>query len=114
MILPPGITGFRRENELLPTTDFRAFRGRCHKAARSVSGRVVSSAPASNATTSNFAHAVLEMPERTVTVLLNAHFPIIGFAYWPLKSLALRFIDVPALEEAFQATPSIKFSAARN
>lgn len=105
MELPRGITGFRHsDDEPLPATDLKAFREHCFSAARSLSGRVkLVEMPYSRGTT-NFATAVLELPEGAVVVLLNAHFPIIGFARPPREGQVLfHFMDMPGLADLFRS-----------
>jgi hypothetical protein len=102
MDLPCGIAGFRHVNDPpLPICDFNAFRGHCYAAARTVGGHVASvEAPVP---ARNFAQALVELPTGRIAVLLNAHFPVIAFANTPPDGgQSLRFIDNPALAEAFQ------------
>jgi hypothetical protein len=99
-----GITGFRHiDDEPLPASDVAAFRTHCFTAARLLSGRVSRVESPSSHTSNNFASSVLELPEGLVAVLLNAHFPVIGFAEPPREGeMRLRFVEVPKLAEVFR------------
>jgi hypothetical protein len=99
-----GITGFRDVgDEPLPASDLGAFRTHCFTAARLLSGRVSRIEFPSSHTSNNFASSVLELRDGLVAVVLNAHFPVIGFAE-PLREggMRLRFVDVPELAEVFR------------
>jgi hypothetical protein len=109
MQLPRGITGFRSvDDPALPVTDLAAFRTHCYEAARALSGRVRSvETPANDPHGANFARAVLELPDGPVTVLLNAHSPVIAFAEALNENGAsVRFIDQPALAVVFRSLGS--------
>ena len=100
MELPRGITGFRNvDDKPLPASDIAAFRKHCYTAARWLAGRVSRIELPSSRTRNNFASGILELPEGPVAVLLNAHFPVIGFAE-PLREheIQLRFVDLANAE----------------
>jgi hypothetical protein len=99
-----GITGFRHMDDApLPTSDVAAFRTHCFTAARLLSGRVSRIESPSDTTGQNFVSVVLELPEGRVAVLLNAHYPVVGFAE-PLRESdrQLQFVDIPRLVEVFR------------
>ncbi len=103
-MLPSGITGFRcRGDEPPRATDFRAFSGHCHEAARRAGGRVVSiTAPNAGGVCHNFAVGTLALPGGAVAVVLNAHHPVVAFADPPAEGdTRLRFQDSPELAAAF-------------
>lgn len=104
MELVRGITGFRRGDDApLPSSDVAAFRTHCFTAARWLSGRVSQIGSPSEPTGRNFVSLDLELPEGRVAVLLNAHYPVVGFAEPPGESQGrLRFVDVPRLAEVFR------------
>jgi hypothetical protein len=86
----------------LPTSDVAAFRAHCFTAARLLSGHVSRIEPPSGPTGQNFVSLVLELPEGRVAVLLNAHYPVVGFAEPPGENeRRLRFVDIPRLAEVF-------------
>jgi hypothetical protein len=102
--LPRGVTGFRSGVRAppLPATDVRAFRGHCYAAARAAGGFVLGFEDPYRHT-NNFAAGLLGLGDGPVAVLLNAHFPLVGFAHPPaVGELELRFADAPALVEAFR------------
>jgi hypothetical protein len=106
MELRKGITGFRSTRDPpLPDIDLRSFRRHCFAAAHATGGRVIQSTRTSGAT-DNFATAILELPTGAVVVLVNLHFPILGFAR-PLRGgppLAdPKFVDCPPLASAFES-----------
>jgi hypothetical protein len=98
------VTGFRSGVRAppLPETDVRAFRGHCFAAARAAGGSVLGfEAPYQH--TNNFAAGILLLGDGPVAVLLNAHFPLVGFAHPPaVGELELRFVDAPTLVAAFR------------
>jgi len=80
----------------------RAFRGHCYAAARAVGGAVLGFEDPYRHT-NNFAAGILRLGDGPVAVLLNAHFPLVGFAHPPaVGELELRFVDAAALVEAFR------------
>jgi hypothetical protein len=102
MVLPRGITGFFGASiPAPPGTDFRAFKALCHEAARRLGGTVL--IVELDRTARNFHYAALSFRDRTVAILCNAHFPVVGFAR-PRQgdSIALSFIDVPELAEVVE------------
>jgi hypothetical protein len=102
--LPRGVTGFRSSMKAppLPESDVRAFRGHCYAAARAIGGTVLSFEDPYRHT-NNFAASVLRHPHGEVAVLLNAHFPFVGFAVpTAVVDLELRFVDSPDLVEVFR------------
>ena len=104
MHLPRGVTGFRAGKEAppLPQMDLPRFRGHCYTAARAVAGTVLGFEPPYNFT-NNFAVGTLDLQPGPVAVLLNAHFPFVGFAEPPaVGELKLRFVDVPELVAVFR------------
>jgi len=104
MELPRGITGFRHVNDPpLPACDFRAFRGHCFAAARVLGGRVRAVEAPMQRVSTNFARAVLELPDGPLVVLLNAHFPVVAFAELAAEGeVQPRFVDAPGLAELFR------------
>jgi hypothetical protein len=103
--LPQGVTGFRSGKHALSVqeTDLRTFRGHCYSAARALAGTVLGFA-APYSYSNNFAVGSLDVKPVPVAILLNAHFPLIGFAEPPaIGELALRFVDTPALVEMFRS-----------
>ena len=70
---------------------------------RSLSGRVSQIESPSDTIGQNFVSVVLELPEGRVAVLLNAHYPVVGFAEALGESdQQLRFADIPRLVEVFR------------
>jgi hypothetical protein len=68
-----------------------------------LSGRVSRIVLPSDPIGQNFVSLVLELAERRVAVLLNAHYPVVGFAEPPRESeRRLRFVDIPKLVEVFR------------
>jgi hypothetical protein len=100
------VTGIRfrsRKDPPLPETDVRAFRGHCYAAARALSGTVRAVELPYSANTNNHAIGTLDWKAGPVSVLLNAHFPLIGFAEPVVAGeLSIRFVDSPALAEVFR------------
>jgi len=98
MQLPRGITGFRHmDDPPLPVSDHAAFRGHCYVAAQTLGGRVRSVEGPSQTSAANYTRAVIELPGRSIAILLNAHVPIIAFAVASRESGPLQFTDMPAL-----------------
>jgi hypothetical protein len=54
----------------------------------------------------NFAVAVVELPGRPIAVLLNSHFPVVGFANPPRKGDTgpLRFVDCDGIAVILRAS----------
>jgi hypothetical protein len=106
MILPKGITGFG-ENGDQPSllSDMKPFLTACYDAARRLGGNVVASEIAYSRQTNNFAVVTVTIPGRTFAALLNAHYPIVGFAEpIPAHQQDIRFMDAPAFAEALVAS----------
>ena len=83
-------------------SDFSAFRAHCFAAARAVGGRLRSIEAPLQRVDANFARAILELPTGAIAVLLNAHYPLVAFAEPTTEGdTRLRFIDAPAVREAF-------------
>ena len=101
MVFPRGITGFWGVGEQPPSaTDVRAFRGHCHEAARRLGGQVLSMEEPNHR---NFTVGTLATRAGRVAVLLNAQYPIVGFADPPMSGeVLLRFRDGSALAEFFR------------
>lgn len=100
MILPCGVTGFRRAQAVpLPSTDFAAFKAVCYEASRQVGGLVLLAESCDGKVTPNFHRARVSFRGKVVDVLCNAHYPLVAFAE-PLDggSVTLTFLDVPELE----------------
>ena len=104
MELRQGITGFRHvDDPPLPTCDLRIFRTHCHDAARFLGGRVQPCGPRRKISVTNFAEVVIELDDCPIAVLLNHHYPVIGFAI-PPSDTGLRFMDSDALAKTLNAT----------
>ena len=104
MRLPPGITGVGPGSGVVPDTDYHAFCEDCHAAARLLSGTVARMEPPWGQHTNNFATVVLQLPEGPVAALLNAHYPIVGFAEPPpMGAVAVRFTEAVRLTEVFRS-----------
>jgi hypothetical protein len=107
MELQRGITGFWHFKEPpLPACDMSVFRTHCCTAARSVGGRVVGSSCRPDVEVANFVMAVVDVSGIQVAVLMNRHFPIVGFAVLPGEGETgpLRFSDGDELAEALRAS----------
>jgi len=107
MELRQGITGFRHVDDPdLPVCDLSAFRAHCHAAARLVGGRVTRNARRPVGVEANFALTVLEVSGVQIAVLLNCHFPVVGFAVPPAEgeNVPLQFRDQDSLAEVFKAS----------
>ena len=106
MNLPRGITGFRDINDPpLPVTDYADFRGACYEAARTLAGRVRSTAPAYDSSVANYARADVELPDAPISILLNAHFPVIAFARpHSQNGSPLTFVDFPELASLLRSS----------
>jgi hypothetical protein len=103
--LPQGITGLQHvdDDPPLPLSDFAAFKAHCHEAARTLAGRIRSVEAPIRSVESNFGQAVLELYRETVAILLNAHYPIVGFAEPPTEHGApYQFIDHNILAKIFR------------
>jgi hypothetical protein len=102
MELHAGITGFGRPGaELAPDSNLYWFQSHCFAAARMLGGRVLQPAHRPDVV-ANFVSAVLELPDTTVAILLNLHFPVLGFARPWLESIdELKFVDCQPLADAF-------------
>ena len=100
MALPCGITGFWRVGEQPPpATDINTFCRHCYEAARKLGGHVLSIEKPNHR---SFAVGTLAFPADQVAVLLNAQYPIIGFAEPAMSGeLSLRFRDSAVLAEVF-------------
>jgi hypothetical protein len=102
-----GITGFRDVDERpLPACDLSTFRKHCHTAARSLDGRVVKNTRFPEAVAANFAMVLVELSGGPIAVLLNCHFPVVGFAVPPRKGDTghLRFVDCDGIAAILRAT----------
>lgn len=107
MELRQGITGFSHiDDRPLPICDLKSFRNDCHDAARSVGGRVLRSGRRPDNIEANFAMAVIGLAAGPIAILLNCHFPIIGFAIPPdnRDSSPLRFVDCEMLANVLNQT----------
>lgn len=100
MELCRGITGFRHLNDPpLPICDLKAFHTHCHDAARLIGGRVLRNGPRLDNVVTNFVMAVIELADGPIAVLLNCHFPVVGFAI-PARdgdTRSLQFVDCEGL-----------------
>jgi len=108
MILPCGVTGFRRAHNVpLPSTNFASFKAACFEIARRLGGLVVLAESCEGRVTPNFHRTRVSFGGRVVDVLCNAHYPLVGFAE-PLEdgSLTLMYLDVSDLEGPFVETGS--------
>lgn len=103
MKLPLGITGFRGRYASLPNCDLQAFRSYAYTVAILLKGELVSTetpAPVANYTAVNF-----ELPDGSVSVLLNRYHPIVTFVE-PLTQTGfgnLCFVDNVALAAIFRS-----------
>ena len=96
-VLPQGVTGFRHAEEPpLSEISIRSLETACWEAARRLHGSVLSTRPAGIAT--NFHTFEISLPEQKVSILCNAHFPLIGFAE-PIApgQQVFSFVDVSGL-----------------
>src|SRR5438270_635166 len=101
MLLRAGITGFRDlSHPPLPECDFKQFKADCFSIARRVGGKVISIE--SPVTSQNFSAAVIEW-DLAIRLVLNAHFPIVGFAAITALSIAKHdFVDCEVLAAGFR------------
>jgi hypothetical protein len=112
--LRPGIAGFQNKDDPpLPVCDPANFRTHCHAAARTVGGRIVRSGRRPDGLEANFLMAVLELSDGPVAVLLNCHFPVVGFALPPSVGDIgpLRFVDCDGLADALKASGEYEVSS---
>jgi hypothetical protein len=101
MILPTGVTGFWQNGIQPPTaSNVKGFVSACHEAARRLGGNVIASEEPYSRKTNNFAVVIVVFPRQRVAALLNAHYPIVGFAEpIPVHEQEIRFADAPSLRE---------------
>jgi len=101
MILPEGITGFNEETCDIepPSVDPKLFARACHEVARAESGRVERLEPARYPR--NYHRAIIQLRDKAVAVLCNAHLPWIAFAEVN-DDFPLRFIEAAPLESRFK------------
>src|SRR5262249_38899855 len=105
MILPRGVTGFREQNDPeLPVCNFKAFRGHCYEVNRLLRGNVNNISFVEDLIAKNHVVAILDLPLGIVSVLLNAYFPIIGFAepHCGITNHLHHFLRIPELAHAFE------------
>lgn len=94
MLLPRGITEQGGAN-------YRAFRGHCYEAARSVGGKVELVETPRAGLLCNYSLAIIRIRDDSTAVALNDNFPWLAFAT-PPRSLWLDFIDHPIWAAEFQ------------
>lgn len=103
MYLQRGITGLRHiDDDPLPFCDLGEFRSICFEIAREVGYSVVRASEKSGI--ANFATVVFDSTDPFIAVLLNHHYPILGFAKAETdeSSAELNFIDSDVLAAAFK------------
>jgi len=107
MILRQGITGFwHAKGPSLPGCDVSTFRTHCFAAARRAGGKIRRNDRRSDAVAANFTFEVIELSGGPVAVLLNLHFPVIGFAVAPAGGShggPIEFVDHDLLAESLSA-----------
>ena len=101
MELPHGVTGFWHAEDSPPLQcGLRSFRSHCYTAARLLNGRVIET---SDGVYRSYARATLDLPDRVITVLLNAFIPIVAFAK-PMqeRDVVVEIIDHSDLAKIFR------------
>jgi hypothetical protein len=100
--LPAGITGLGSDADspasLIDTREFLSY---CHSVAREHRGVVRSSYDAKYPR--NFAAATLSLPDCSLSVVLNVHYPFLALAT-PLQEhdMEPQFIDLPSVADTFR------------
>jgi hypothetical protein len=107
MELERGITGIQGRKDHSPEpplSDLKAFRSRCHVAARIVGAKIQSiQDPREAAKLCNYAMARFEFSDCVVAVLLNLIHPIVAFAKYPVEGqIIFEYIDHASLAQAFR------------
>lgn len=105
MKLRAGISGFRHSGDPeLPMCDLKRFFSCCREAAHELGGRVLRTGHESEGVAASFAKVTLEIPAGELAVLLNRHFPVVGFAA-PLadgEAAPFQFKDCEELADVFR------------
>ena len=107
MQLRKGITGFCNvDDPPLTKCNLATFRALCYDAVRMVGGRILNHDRRPNEIEASFQMIVLELRGVQRAVLINNHFPIIGFAVPPNDGDTgpLQFIDCDELGNLFRAS----------
>ena len=101
--LPVGVTGFRHQRDAeLPLCDFESLLRHCHEVARLHEGKVVAEAASDFESVANYERVALQFSDRSVDVILNAHYPLLAFAEpFTSHNLSLAFRDEPGLAAHF-------------
>ena len=107
MILPTGITGFYIfKDKPPPNVDKTKFASVIHEVARTTRGEIKKVFSEWDDASRSYIGVLLEFegPTRTVLILVNRHYPFIGFAEEPksLGQVRFNFRDEPALAKEFE------------
>lgn len=98
MNLPYGVTGFYNSaEEKPPVIDLKKYKELSHGLARKLGGQLVEFEESIYA--ANFHKAVFQLPQMTLCLVMNSHYPIVAFAT-AVDAMKIEFIDYPAGNEA--------------